>query len=402
MLEYCCTLESESFISDVAEYLHSIDEDQSNSLLLDYFIKKREVNNEIIYEEIGSSDSISDSLKKNVDFKDITFKVGFSDKKKTQLPTGEEFSYEFYQKGEPVSASLSGPKIFKVLKLFSTEKSTLKKIIANVYNFHKQHNAEDKIIIFSQSISGNNKGWKMVGKQFNREIDSVFHDQKEKIINDIEEFLASENDYRKYGIPYKRNYLFYGPPGGGKTSMITAIASKYKQNIYLLSVKKYIEDDLLKKLINSIPVSGFLVIEDIDSMLDDDSGSKNFSSLLNILDGLARKHCLITFLTTNNRSKLGPILTRPGRIDFIEEFPLMTKTQFNELYKYLRPDDKTNNSEWFYERISSKKPSMAMVQKFLFEKRKISDIKNRDLIREFENLINQFDTGSNNYTALYS
>ena len=137
MLEYCCTLESESFISDVAEYLHSIDEDESNSLLLDYFIKKREVNNEIIYEEIGSSDSdsISDSLKKNVDFKDITFKVGFSDKKKTQLPTGEEFSYEFYQKGEPVSASLSG--FSRDLHFLAFSLSSVEIVVTAMTEIHK-------------------------------------------------------------------------------------------------------------------------------------------------------------------------------------------------------------------------------------------------------------------------
>ena len=41
----------------------------------------------------------------------------------------------------------------------------------------------------------------------------------------------------------------------------------------------------------------------------------SFSCILNILDGMGRKHKMITFMTTNHLDRLDPALIRPGRID---------------------------------------------------------------------------------------
>lgn len=46
----------------------------------------------------------------------------------------------------------------------------------------------------------------------------------ETIKGDITEFLGSSKWYYDRGIPFRRGYLLYGPPGCGKTSFITALA----------------------------------------------------------------------------------------------------------------------------------------------------------------------------------
>ena len=61
-----------------------------------------------------------------------------------------------------------------------------------------------------------------------RPIDSVILDKNvsEKILGDVKEFIKNPQWYFDRGIPYRRGYLLYGPPGCGKSSYITALAGK--------------------------------------------------------------------------------------------------------------------------------------------------------------------------------
>lgn len=43
--------------------------------------------------------------------------------------------------------------------------------------------------------------------------------------------------YTLHGIPYKATFLLYGPPGTGKTTIIKTLASQYRRNIVLFSLK---------------------------------------------------------------------------------------------------------------------------------------------------------------------
>lgn len=40
-------------------------------------------------------------------------------------------------------------------------------------------------------------------------------DKAERILKDIKEFVATPKWYSERGIPYRRGYLLYGPPGCG-------------------------------------------------------------------------------------------------------------------------------------------------------------------------------------------
>ena len=59
-----------------------------------------------------------------------------------------------------------------------------------------------------------------------RPINSVILDKgiMNNLVKDIEHFLAQPQWYIDRGIPYRRGYLLYGPPGSGKTSAIMALA----------------------------------------------------------------------------------------------------------------------------------------------------------------------------------
>jgi len=42
--------------------------------------------------------------------------------------------------------------------------------------------------------------------------------------------------YVNHGIPYRRGYLFYSPPGAGKTSFAIALTSRFNLNMYNLTL----------------------------------------------------------------------------------------------------------------------------------------------------------------------
>lgn len=46
------------------------------------------------------------------------------------------------------------------------------------------------------------------------------------LLDDVNNFVNSTEWYASRGIPYRRGYLLYGPPGCGKSSFITALAGE--------------------------------------------------------------------------------------------------------------------------------------------------------------------------------
>ncbi|EGW34076.1 uncharacterized protein SPAPADRAFT_59502, partial [Spathaspora passalidarum NRRL Y-27907] len=162
--------------------------------------------------------------------------------------------------------------------------------------------------------------WRPFGQpKTKRLFESVILDEGigESILKDVRDFLNSGEWYRKRGIPYRRGYLLFGPPGSGKTSFIQALAGELDYNICILNLSENnLTDDRLNHLMNHIPDRSILLLEDIDAAFNkrdqtDEKGFNNgvtFSGLLNALDGVASAEECITFMTTNHPEKLDPAL----------------------------------------------------------------------------------------------
>ncbi|KAK4544157.1 hypothetical protein LTR36_004367 [Oleoguttula mirabilis] len=112
--------------------------------------------------------------------------------------------------------------------------------------------------------------WSKTSFRPSRPMDTVILDaeQKSMIINDMNEYLhpASPKWYATRGIPYRRGYLFHGPPGTGKTSLSFALAGIFGLEIYAISLQEptMTEGDLMQ-LFNGLPRRCIVLLEDVDA-----------------------------------------------------------------------------------------------------------------------------------------
>ena len=240
----------------------------------------------------------------------------------------------------------------------------------------------------------NSGRWDKLSTIPKRSLNSIFIDNLDNIIRDITNFMDSKEEYVRRGIKYKRNYLLHGPPGTGKTSFITSVASMYNLDVFMVNLNTNINDIVFMKIISKLPERSLLVLEDVDFLFGDNkNNSINFSTILNTLDGFACKNRLITFMTTNHKEKLDPALIRPGRIDCIYEFSYATRTQIKSMIESYFPSNTFFNS--FYETIKRRKITTAALQKFLFENRQSENI--MENIGMLDNLAEQYKTYENMY-----
>ena len=199
--------------------------------------------------------------------------------------------------------------------------------------------------------------------------DNTVHD----ILNDMGSFLEQEEKYEKSGRPFKRNYLLLGPPGSGKSSLITIIASVLNLDIYFISITSNMNEKNLCSALNSLNKNSILVIEDIDILCDSASSGNQGAinalvSLTNILDGTLHKHKLITILTSANSKSLDGVLLRHGRIDYTSKLSELSKKQVLEMIKFTfkSKEGKEYLADIIWDKISGYHLSSSILANFLF------------------------------------
>ncbi|KAI0594406.1 BCS1 N terminal-domain-containing protein [Biscogniauxia sp. FL1348] len=200
---------------------------------------------------------------------------------------------------------------------------------------------EGKTVVYSVR----NFDWVPLGEpRRKRPLGSVILDEgvKESIVNDAKDFLARQQWYVDRGIPYRRGYLLYGPPGSGKSSFIQALAGELDFSVAMINLSEIgVTDDKLAFLLTKLPERTIVLLEDADSAFVNrrrreadgySGGTVTFSGLLNALDGLSAGEERIVFLTTNHIELLDPALIRPGRVDMMVRIGEATKYQAAQMW----------------------------------------------------------------------
>ncbi|MBS1704680.1 MAG: AAA family ATPase [Armatimonadetes bacterium] len=132
-----------------------------------------------------------------------------------------------------------------------------------------------------------------------------------------QEFFSGKEKYERYGIPWKRGLLLYGPPGNGKTHAVRALLNSMQIPSIIAGKVGSRDSDgqdafvrMYRKARELAPV--IVVLEDLDSRVDKTS----LSVFLNEMDGMSSNDGILTLATTNYPERLGPaLIQRPSRFD---------------------------------------------------------------------------------------
>lgn len=139
-----------------------------------------------------------------------------------------------------------------------------------------------------------------------------------------EAFFESEGRYLELGIPYRRGFLFVGPPGNGKTQTVRVLAATFPEAaVVTVHIRADLEDDDVIAAFDFARTfaPAILVLEDLDKIQQ--SAGVSLSNLLNLLDGLDAWRGVLIVATTNEPGQLdAALLKRPSRFDRVWEFPL--------------------------------------------------------------------------------
>ncbi|KAA8648374.1 hypothetical protein EYZ11_007324 [Aspergillus tanneri] len=252
------------------------------------------------------------------------------------------------------------------LKCLGRDPTILKELLCEAQRAYVAKNLNSTLIYRGQKSPGEYVEWERCMAKAPRPLSTVVlaEERKQEFIDDIKEYLhpRTRRWYSNRGIPYRRGYLFHGPPGTGKTSLCFAASGVLGLGLYLLNLssKSFDEDDLMS-LFHDLPRRCIVLLEDVDCAgitqnrdskdssepdktkhaADPNSASEtgtsnkhgvSLSGLLNVIDGVAASEGRILVMTTNHPEKLDSALLRPGRVDMSVEFRYAEPNDIQDLF----------------------------------------------------------------------
>jgi hypothetical protein len=297
-------------------------------------------------------------LKNSKDWKDVYFAI-----KEKHIQNGEK-SYGIH---EITKVEL------QVMSNLYTVSELMKKCdeIFRVYEDEKQGRTTNELFIcrfLGSSKTSNKLNFDITPFDTNCNIDNLYFEEKDKVMNYIDFFNKNKDWYTRQGRPYTLGICTHGPPGCGKTSFEKALSVFLNRHLIVIDFEKIKTEEELHSLFFSQYIGPYCipnhkrlyVFPDIDKTTDilykpeyrktpiesaqpttmekillhkinnhengntdnktveiDGSHTNiiNLSQILNIFDGLLERTGQIFIMSANHPEKLDPAIVRPGRVD---------------------------------------------------------------------------------------
>ncbi|KAL4933078.1 BCS1 N terminal-domain-containing protein [Aspergillus undulatus] len=176
--------------------------------------------------------------------------------------------------------------------------------------------------------------WKSVASRPSRDISTIFLDKQW---------------YANHGIPYRRGYLFSGPPGTGKTSLASTIAGVFGQDIYVLSLQyPTMTEPQFIRLFSEVPTRCMVPLEDVDAARLNRSdmvaaSGKVSSKLAQSTPASASASTSAISLSALLNAIDDRALIRPGRVDLHIRFGLPSREELRYLFLSIYNDTNPRN-----------------------------------------------------------
>ena len=173
-------------------------------------------------------------------------------------------------------------------------------------------------------------------------------DVKQKLTEAVVWPLKYAELFQQANTKPTKGILLSGPPGTGKTMMAKALANESEVNF--ISVKgpeimsKYVGEsergvrEVFRKARQASPC--IIFFDEFDSLVperglsgDSQVAERVISQFLSELDGLEELKGVLVLAATNRKDLIDTAILRPGRFDFILEFPLPDEKARQEIFK---------------------------------------------------------------------